>query len=242
MIRKSQNRKNLSEDISVKATINEISYENSEQDAIAVNDIPTISAESSAADIEPIASMSTTITPEAVQDVRNIDNNGHVTLLYELYNESFPIKDGRLTHEEIDDVYNLTFVMPNCLIHLSSFNPQQRKEMIEINDGTLCFESFYMKEDPLGHYHGLLSNCSYYVYVEQEEEQLLRDQENMKSRLNDMRQQQVILAPGGGIMRNDGRGFESCSCIYGNPCVDEYGCRNWSNRFAIALKNGWKGF
>ena len=33
---------------------------------------------------------------------------------------------------------------------------------------------------------------------------------------------------------------ETCSCIYGNPCVDEYGCKNWAYRFAIAKKNGWK--
>ena len=35
---------------------------------------------------------------------------------------------------------------------------------------------------------------------------------------------------------------ETCSCLYGNPCVDEYGCKDWANRFAIATKNGWKGF
>ena len=35
-------------------------------------------------------------------------------------------------------------------------------------------------------------------------------------------------------------GIESCSCIEGNPCVVSYGCMDWSNRFAIARKNGWK--
>lgn len=49
-------------------------------------------------------------------------------------------------------------------------------------------------------------------------------------------------AAGGGGKKEDGRGFESCSCIYGAPCVDEYGCRDWTNRFAVAKKNGWKGF
>ena len=28
----------------------------------------------------------------------------------------------------------------------------------------------------------------------------------------------------------------------GNPCVDEYGCKDWDNRYAIAKINGWKGF
>ena len=37
-----------------------------------------------------------------------------------------------------------------------------------------------MKEDPRGTYHGLENNKTYFVYVEQETEQLKRDQENMK--------------------------------------------------------------
>lgn len=48
---------------------------------------------------------------------------------------------------------------------------------------------------------------------------------------------------GGGAMMDDGRnGLESCSCIYGNPCVDEYGCKDWHSRYAVAKANGWKGF
>ena len=35
-------------------------------------------------------------------------------------------------------------------------------------------------------------------------------------------------------------GGETCSCLYGNPCVDEYICNDWKNRFEIATKNGWK--
>lgn len=34
---------------------------------------------------------------------------------------------------------------------------------------------------------------------------------------------------------------ESCSCIEGNPCVNELCCRDWYRRFEIAAKNGWKG-
>lgn len=46
-----------------------------------------------------------------------------------------------------------------------------------------------------------------------------------------------------GERKDDGRnGLESCSCVYGNPCVDEYGCKDWHSRFAVAKKNGWKGF
>jgi hypothetical protein len=35
-------------------------------------------------------------------------------------------------------------------------------------------------------------------------------------------------------------GGETCSCLYGNPCVDQYICLDWGNRFEVATKNGWK--
>ena len=31
---------------------------------------------------------------------------------------------------------------------------------------------------------------------------------------------------------------ETCSYLY--PCVDEYICNDWKNRFEVATKNGWK--
>ena len=36
-------------------------------------------------------------------------------------------------------------------------------------------------------------------------------------------------------------GGEGCSCLYGNPCMDQYACSNWAGRFEVAKKNGWKG-
>ncbi len=90
----------------------------------------------------------------------------------------------------------------------------------------------------IGTYLGLKKDNTYYVYIEEENDpnQAIRDAERMRkieergnSNSND-------------IVRDDGRVLESCSCIYGNPCIDEYGCKDWGNRFAIAKKNGWKGF
>lgn len=56
-------------------------------------------------------------------------------------------------------------------------------------------------------------------------------------------QQDLPEGEAGGDRRDDGRnGLESCSCVYGNPCVDEYGCKDWHSRYAVAKANGWKGF
>lgn len=161
------------------------------------------------------------------------EHNGMVKLLYEQYNEEFPIVNGSTTQENVDEVYCLSFVMPNCLIHLSSLNPAEKRA----RDIALAYEGMYVEENPRGVYQGLKVGETYYVYVEQEAEQLKRDQELMRQRAA----ADASKAPAP-LPKDDGRTMESCSCIYGNPCVDEYGCRDWNNRFAIATKNGWKGF
>jgi len=33
----------------------------------------------------------------------------------------------------------------------------------------------------------------------------------------------------------------SCSCLWGNPCVSQYNCKDWANRAEVARRNGWKG-
>ena len=133
--------------------------------------------------------------------------------------------------------------MPGCRVHLSEFdttektNREQKGETIP-----------YIMERPAGVYFGLEVGRTYFCHVVQDQQQLKKDQLATQARF--------AAAGGGGgkkgqgdqgkfeafLKLEDGRGFESCSCIYGNPCVDEYGCRDWTNRFAIARKNGWKGF
>jgi len=170
-----------------------------------------------------------------LEEERKKRENGDVTLIYEQYNEKFPIVSGMTTAENIDEVYCLSFVMPNCKIHLSVFSPQDKRKLEE--SGNI---DIFVKEDPSGTYKGLAADCTYYVYVEQEAEQLARDQERMRRIAEGMDGAKKV--DDGLIKPDDGRGVESCSCLYGNPCVDEYGCRDWGNRYAIAMSNGWKGF
>ena len=33
----------------------------------------------------------------------------------------------------------------------------------------------------------------------------------------------------------------SCSCLWGNPCVSEYNCKDWANRFAVAKRHEKSG-
>ena len=34
----------------------------------------------------------------------------------------------------------------------------------------------------------------------------------------------------------------SCSCLFGNPCVSEYLCKDWANRIEVAKRNGYRGW
>lgn len=164
--------------------------------------------------------------PQEVKAPVNI--NGNVTLLYEMYNEPFPIVEGSTTAANIDEVYCLSYVMPNCVIKLS-IHPPAEKRRLEAEGSSLT--NFFVFEEPRGTYQGLIADTSYYVYVEQEADQLKRDQERMKEIASKME--------GGG---KEAARAEGCSCIYGNPCIDQYICKDWGNRFAVATKNGWKGF
>lgn len=177
--------------------------------------------------------MQTEVVPDmpAVPAYKPEEHNGMVKLIYEQYNEEFPIVNGSTTQENVDEVYCLSFVMPNCLIHLSALSPPEKRA----KDIASEFEGMYLEENPRGTYQGMLVNTTYYVYVEQEAQQLARDQEIMRQRAQGK-------APADTLKKDDGRVLESCSCIYGNPCVDEYGCKDWANRCAVATKNGWKGF
>ena len=240
-----------------------------EKAAAAIQDAATLKAEEEEKEKQRQMEEEEKVRVEAEEAERKLKGNGNVKLLYERYDEEFPIVDGSCTAAEIDDVYCLSFVMPNCLIHLSTYSPLEKREkdseiydrsqdieklQVEIDASDTseerkeeikaelqaCWEvvkqELYIKEEPHGKFHGLEKDLTYYVYVEQEADQLARDQEKMRMIAMEM--------DGYGEQANrnekDNVGTESCSCLFGNPCVDPYGCKDWDNRKAVAAANGWK--
>lgn len=161
--------------------------------------------------------------------------NGKVILVYEMYNEEFDINDGKVAKEHIDEEYCLSDIMPNCAIHLSAL-PEKKLIYEALEEGRGVF-----LPSSGGYILGLEVGNSYTVFVEQSEEALKRDQAEMALRAQSMDGAVDPNAPKP-LQKDDGRVGESCSCIYGNPCTDEYGCKDWYNRYAISMKNGWKGF
>jgi len=182
--------------------------------------------------------------------------NGTIVLKYSTYTEEFLIRDGGILTAEVDARFCLTFVMPGCSIHISTMDVSARSEqrfcylpetpdvkgVIEVDDEE-NFGQKLQQEVTSTRIHGLAKDCTYHVHVMQDAEQEAKDQEETRKRYEAA--QAARAADDRNPDRSEGnRGgvAESCSCIEGAPCVDEYGCRDWKNRFDIAKANGWKGF
>ncbi|KAJ1445824.1 hypothetical protein M885DRAFT_548733 [Pelagophyceae sp. CCMP2097] len=155
---------------------------------------------------------------------------GQCVIKYELYEDSFPIAGGSTTATAIDDVYCLSFVMKDCKIHLSPSSPADRANNPE---------AFYLvDEDPVGTFLGLEAGTTYWCYVQETEAALKEYAKKSKQMVSEMHDD---TAPKGEDGEYGKQGIaESCSCVHGNPCVDEYGCKDWANRFNVARDNGWK--
>ena len=157
--------------------------------------------------------------------------NGKVVIRYEMYAEEFDIVDGSTTAAAVDDLYCLSDVMPKCRIFLSPISPQEK--MTFLDEGIDAF--YYVEEDPKQTYRGLETTTAYYAYVQENDDEFKKYQQKTRrvfcAEVKEERQRSEYAEAG--IP-------ETCSCVYGNPCVDEYGCKNWAYRYAIAKKNGWK--
>lgn len=97
--------------------------------------------------------------------------------MYEQYSENFDIRDGRITQENIDEVYFLSFVLPGCQIHLSKHAPEARRVLEE--EGLV--DDLFLREEPRGTYHHLEADATYFMVVEQEPDQRARDQASAKA-------------------------------------------------------------
>jgi hypothetical protein len=147
---------------------------------------------------------------------------------YQMYNEEFPVSANTLTAARIDEDYGLTDVMPGCRIRLSQIDSKSRTLYGNAHQGA---EAPWVKEDPEGTFRDLMAGEKYYCIVIENPGQYARDMEETRKRLER-----------DGVPVEQGARAEGCSCLFGNPCLDQYVCKDWGNRFAVAKKNGWKGF
>jgi hypothetical protein len=145
--------------------------------------------------------------------------SGKVTIVYEMYREQFPIENGAISSETIDELYGLTAVMPNCSLYLSTSSPAEIRELLiaacasascsisALPLGALGCPEWYLPFDDVTKTHQRLrANGTYFCYLREPE----RKDHYQASR--DLSQRDVTSKD------DDGRGFDCCTCIYGTPC------------------------
>eukprot|EP00614_Pseudopedinella_elastica_P002946 CAMPEP_0172607934 /NCGR_PEP_ID=MMETSP1068-20121228/28056_1 /TAXON_ID=35684 /ORGANISM="Pseudopedinella elastica, Strain CCMP716" /LENGTH=367 /DNA_ID=CAMNT_0013411063 /DNA_START=206 /DNA_END=1309 /DNA_ORIENTATION=+ len=161
--------------------------------------------------------------------------NGNVTILYNMYNDPFEIKDGSLTAAAIDEEYCLTDVMPGCQIHLSRISPEEFTKLSQLPEYGADFEVKYEKEEPWGVFQDLETVRKYYVWVVQDPKQQEKERQKMKSQWEKAQAAEKVVAA-----QKAEEAKEGCSCVDGMPCMDPYICLDWENRVAVACKHGFK--
>jgi hypothetical protein len=157
-----------------------------------------------------------------------------VTLKYEMYTEEFALdkkNNMSLSAAEVDDKFALSFVMPGCMIALGTIENSERYAM-EADDLT---PPPYICTNAKKVFEGLEGDRTYWVTVEENDEQVRKDREKMRARYAADAAAQKITDSGGSRK-------EGCSCVFGNPCTDKYICQDWENRKAVSRAHGWKEF
>ena len=140
-----------------------------------------------------------------------------------MYNESFPVSKNSITAARIDDDYGLTDIMPGCKIRLSALSSERRT--MYLNGSSR--EAPWIKEEPEGTFQELLAGETYYCIVIEDAAQYKKDMADMVKK-------------NAGVAKDTEQKprQEGCSCLYGNPCQDQYVCLDWDHRWEVALKNG----
>lgn len=154
---------------------------------------------------------------------------GTITLNYFMDDISIPITKNSCTAEAINEEFGLYDVMPGCRILLSTIDSKARTSYENAHIGQTAP---FVREDPVGTFQELLCDEKYFIIVKEDAKQYEKD----------MADQREKNKAAGKVDEGSGARAEGCSCLYGNPCVDQYICKNWDNRMEVAKQNGWKGF
>lgn len=170
----------------------------------------------------------------------------HRDAIYEIFVD---IEDGILGLEDVDDEFCLSEAMPGCSIELTETNP---------GDAGFTINSFLEKtvrwKFDKGAWKGMSTYDreggepkTYWVVVlqdpQQREADLAKSAQRMDAMLAEDASQNVQKDEDGYFYGNNVGWVEGCSCLEGNPCTEfnRYNCKDWTNRYAVALANGWSG-
>jgi hypothetical protein len=162
---------------------------------------------------------------------------GEVIIRYNHYKKKFAVNNGIALVSAVDAEYCLSFAYPNSKLHLSETSPAF---LAQQDDNSLSSIAL-VPEDAAGNFLISSITTEYWVHIEEdpkEKAEYEKRQAEYSKEVAERRAKEDADAENGIVKTKT----ESCSCIEGNPCVDKYCCKDWDNRYAVAKKNGWKGF
>ena len=96
-------------------------------------------------------------SPDEPASAQAAADSPKVVVKYNIYDKAFPLAaDGSLRASEIDDAYCLSYVLPDCRLHLSP------------SDGRARYQSGatfrLVHEEPAGTFRGLTAGATYHLY------------------------------------------------------------------------------
>lgn len=161
-------------------------------------------------------------------------------MCYSHYRKPMATIGGRLTALAVDDEMSLSFVFPACVLHLVRGEGADGRAPPASGAAPDAPES-WVPEDPPGTFTGLRDGEWLWVVVEEDPGEAAAAAERQAAYVAQRQQR-----GGGGGEDADGgaikkEAIEGCSCIWGNPCAEPYGCQDFAGRFALAKAHGWKG-
>jgi len=202
------------------------------------NQIPKITDQKAIDKTETSQSLNIQHEASSVSSTPITPQNGEVTICYNHYKKKFNILNGSTSSANIDEEYCLSFVFPNCKLHLSLYSPND----YSYEEKGLSSRPM-MAEKPEGVYQDLVPDAVYWLHIEED----ASENKAYIKRQEAFAQEQAVKRAAQEANENALNGLvvekkESCSCIEGNPCAESYCCKDWTNRFEVAKRHGWKGF
>ena len=169
--------------------------------------------------------------------------SGQIRVQYCHHERLFDLEDGTLSVEDVDEEYCLSDVMQGCRIELTHHDPKvesnppfiDKHVRWKFDEGE--WRSLYTYEDR--------APKKYWVVVIQDSRQIekLANTQPHKDIAGTTTTPTTGVPPNNneeGYFYGNNVGYvEGCSCLEGNPCSEfnKYNCKDWANRFAVALEN-----
>jgi hypothetical protein len=172
---------------------------------------------------------------------------GKIRLQYFHHDRLFDIEDGAISVEDVDEEFCLSDVMKGCRIELTENDPKAGTGV-----STVSFIEKHVRWNfDEGQWRSLYTYDpndrepkKYWIVVIQDPKQtktLQRkatsmDESTFTSTSTSTSTQETSSDEGYFYGNNVGY-VEGCSCLEGNPCTEfnKYNCKDWGNRFAVAL-------